>query len=311
MRLHIFDVKQLMYIGQSKGEVVCRGIIQDQGKFRPNEMRVGSICYMFDKMNQLRNYSNNVLCFCCDSTPTYKMELLYSTFYMQYKAGRKRPAAHINQQYEFAIELLRQMNFNVFKEDSYEADDLISSLVYKYKNVFDEVIIYTNDSDQYYLIDKTVRCEAVSSNVRSVDYSGYVDACSRKRHTPYNRVMLDKMLYGEPGDNVPALGNTFAENANKCIPEVVYPYLGDAVLLRTIIKALSQNDAKAMAICDMITPRLLLDERVSIATDKLPNWNLFTYYAIAFGCLAYRGFELPDCELGEVTILNQLDKING
>lgn len=311
MRLHIFDVKQLMYIGQSKGETVCRGIIQDQGRFRPNEMRVGSICYMFEKMNALRRDPSDVLCFCCDSKPLFKMELLDSVFHMRYKQGRPGAPLHVSQQYDFAIDLLRQMNFNVFKEDEYEADDLISSLVYKYKDVFDEVIIYTNDSDQYYLIDNKVRCEAVSNNVRSVNMSGYVEACSKKRHTPYNRVMLDKMLYGEPGDNVPQLGPTYVEAVDKCVPEIIYPYFGNSVLLRTIIKALSQDDERAMCVCDMIIPRLLLDERVSIATDKLPDWNLFTFYAIAFGCSTYRGFELPINDIGEATILNQLDKING
>ena len=47
-----------------------------------------------------------------------------------------------------------------------------------------------------------------SSTVRDVDFSGYVEACSKKRNTPYNKVMLNKMLYGEPGDNVPQLGPT-------------------------------------------------------------------------------------------------------
>ena len=310
MILHIFDVKQTIYVGQSRKETVCRGVIEDQGRYRPNDMRVGAICYLFDKINVLRNDSNNVICLCCDSRPTYKIQLLMDVFGIQYKGGRPKASDFVNYQYDFVVELLKQMNFNVYKEESYEADDLISSLVYKYKNVFDEIIIHTNDSDQYYLIDKHVRCDAVSSTVRDVDYSGYVEACSKKRKTPYNTVMLNKMLYGEPGDNVPQLGPSYVDYASRCIPDVAYPFLGDAIILRTIIKALSQDEEKAMCVCDCITPRLLLDERTSINVDKQPDWNMFIYYSIAFGCAAYRNFELPDNELGESVILSKLKEIN-
>ena len=310
MILHIFDVKQTIYVGQSRKETVCRGVIEDQGRYRPNEIRVGAICYLFDKIDKLRHDNNNVICLCCDSKPTYKIQLLREVFGIEYKGGRPPAPTHVNQQCQFAMELLNQMNFNVYKEESYEADDLISSLVYKYKNVFDEIVIHTNDSDQYYLIEKHIRCEAVSSTVRDVDFSGYVEACSKKRNTPYNKVMLNKMLYGEPVDNVPQLGPTYVDYADRCVPDVVYPYLGDAVLLRTIIKALSQNEEKAMCVCDCIIPRLILDEITNINVDKRPDWNLFMFYAVAFGCAAYRNFELPENELGESTILNKLEEIN-
>lgn len=309
MKLHIFDVKQMMYIGQSKHESVCRGVIEDQVRFRPREIRVGSICYLFDRINGLRHDQNNVLAFCCDSRPTFKIDLEEKVLNIRYKGGRSATPPHVAYQYDFCIELLKQIGFNVYKEDSYEADDFISSLVYKYKNVFDEIIIHTNDSDQYYLISSNVRCEPASNNCRAVNLSNYELACSKKRNTPYNRVMLDKILYGEDGDNIPGFNYDDITRVNKIIPSVVYKYLGDAKLLRTILKAITQNDERYMAITDLVIPRLILDERCTISADAIPDWNLFTYYASQFGCIAFRNMNVTPSEIGESTIINEIDKL--
>lgn len=310
MKLHIFDVKQFMYVGQSKREVVSAGVIQDGNGYRANEISVGSIVYLFDVVNNLKQNPDNVVVFCCDSKPTNKYDLCMRVFNQPYKGGRQKTPANVVYQFRFAEILLRQLNFNVFKEPGVEADDLISSLVHKYKNVFDKVIIYTNDSDQYYLVADNVMCKAVSNNCRDVDMSNYVSATSKKRNTQYNRVMLDKMLWGETGDNVPAMGYKYIKLAEKCIPDNISKYLGDERLLRTVVKLLVQDDVQAMAICDLILPELILDERVTIGVDKLPNWSLFSYYCAAFGCYAYRGVDVMDNEEGEVTIMEMINEVN-
>lgn len=310
--LYVLDVKQFMYIGQSKKEKVCCGIIEDNDVYRPNEMKVGSLCFLMSLLEKLDNDENEhdiVLCF--DSPPTYKRKLAKEKLDYIYKYGRGKPPEHVTYQYELSKIIFPQIGFNCLIAEGLEADDLIASVVIKYREVYDHIIIYSEDSDQYYLIDKKTEVLAIRTNGRSVTYSNYMSNVKRDRIIKYNCINLLKLIESEPTDNIPALKQDVINRLLKMLPEETYPYLGNMTLFRTVFKNIVNNDEESMAIFDLINPILIFDDRSTInRNSKEINYRLFNYYATLFGMYNHKKDALMHNTIGESTIESFLNDLN-
>lgn len=108
---------------------------------------------------------------------------------------------------ERTLNTLRNIGYNVYKEDGYEADDLIRELVLKTKDSFDLTIIYTNDSDVLVNLDDTVGVNRFKSNLRkhtliTKDNFSQIMGAEFKCDMPYNCIMLYKCLVGDKSDKI-------------------------------------------------------------------------------------------------------------
>lgn len=311
--LYVLDVKQFMYIGQNKRETVCKGVIEDNGVYRPNEMRVGSIVYLMNLLNKLdkeKEEKDIVLCF--DSPPVIKRELALKELGIKYKGNRSTPPQHVIYQYDLAKIIFPQMGYNCLIAEGLEADDLIASVVLKYKSVYDSVVIFTEDSDQYYLIDKKTEVQSIRSNGRSVNFYNYRSSVKKNRLVTYNCVNLLKLIEAEKSDNIPALRQDVIDRLVRMIPAEVFPFLGNMALFRTIFKNIvGADDKESLAIFDLINPITVYDERSSITQRGATiDYRMFSYYAVLFGAYGYGKQQLMSNQLGDSTVENFLDNLN-
>jgi len=307
MNLHILDVKQYMYAGQSKPLVISRGVVEDQGEYRPREMMCGSLAYLFDEIIRIIEDKDNFVALCFDSPPTVKRELSEEIGYT-YKKGRAKAPVHVTYQYEVAKDILPELGFNCMIQEGLEADDLISSLCFRYNKAFQRIIIHTNDSDQYYLVKDRVECVAVTKRSKSVNRSNYEMAVHKSRAVPYNTLTLEKLFTGESSDNVPPIITEDSIRLSSVLGKEVYPYLGDNIKLRAIVKNVMSKDS-TLKIFDLIAPILTMGSATRLNMSKKTNMGVFNFLAFEFGCHRYQRMSIPYNKLGDELIDEAIDKV--
>lgn len=307
MTLHLLDLKQYMYTGVSKVQTVTRGVIEDSGGYRPREFRCGSLAYVIDEVYRILADKDNVICFCIDTPPIVKREMSEQYFHRQYKGGRQKAPAHVTYQFEFAINMVKQIGFNFVMLEGYEADDCIASVVRKYKNAYDKIVIHSNDSDQYYLVSDKTTVVPTSLKGKTVNMSNYETVVSKDRFVPYNTNTLSKLMHGEPGDNIIAAPYDCSKRLQKLIPPIANKYLGDNELLKTIIKNTCSNDEQTMKVFELLAPVEILDERVIIDPSVQINGELLRFFGIEFQSYSYQRYNYYKYPEGEEMIEDFLD----
>lgn len=306
MILHLLDLKQYMYTGVSKLQTYADGVIEDSNKYRPREFRCGSLAYVIDEVSKLLKEKSSVVCFCIDTPPTIKREWCEKLCHRQYKGGRKSAPAHVTYQFEFAIEMIKEIGFNYVMLDGYEADDCIASVVRKYKNMYEKIVIHTNDSDQYYLISEKISIVPTSLRGKNVNIGNYESVVNKDRYVPYNTLTLDKMIFGESSDNIPYISDEMTRRIKNLIPKEANQYLGDNDILRTIVKNTCNNDEKTMAIFELIAPIEIIDSRVIVDPGIVYNSELFRYFGIEFQSYAFQRYNYFPNEVGHRMLDNFL-----
>lgn len=133
---------------------------------------------------------------------------------------------------ERTLNVLRNVGYNVYKEDGYEADDLIRELVLKTKNDFDLTIIYTNDSDVLVNLDDTVGVNRFKSNLRKhilITKNNFSDVMRAefKCDMPYNCIMLYKCLVGDKSDKIAGVKGFGVKAFDKAVG-IIREFVGDA-----------------------------------------------------------------------------------
>lgn len=76
-------------------------------------------------------------------------------FYQEYKANRKPMPEDLIYQIEVIKDLLKKIGFPVILVDGYEADDIIGTLVHKFRKLY-KMILITGDKDCFQLLDENV-----------------------------------------------------------------------------------------------------------------------------------------------------------
>lgn len=105
------------------------------------------------------------------------------------------------------IETLRQVGYNIYKEEGCEADDLIRGLVRKFEDDFDLTVIYTNDSDILVNLGPKVVVVRFKSNLKKhviITENTFSALMGEefKCDMPLNSIMLFKSLVGDKSDAV-------------------------------------------------------------------------------------------------------------
>lgn len=105
------------------------------------------------------------------------------------------------------VEALANAGYNIYKKETYEADDLIRGLVQKYENDFDLTIIHTNDSDILVNLSPKVAIARFKSSLKkhviiTEDNFSTIMGDEFKCDMPLNCIMLYKSLVGDKSDKV-------------------------------------------------------------------------------------------------------------
>lgn len=129
---------------------------------------------------------------CLDSPKNYRKEK-----FSYYKANRANKGTEVSRlKYRMQIEAIKkylpEMGIDVLEIEGLEADDLIYSLAYKYKD--DNIVIRSDDSDLSEII-----AFAPKAKMFSVMGRGDVEMSTG--------TLRNKVIYGDTSDNIPSLGN--------------------------------------------------------------------------------------------------------
>lgn len=104
-------------------------------------------------------------------------------------------------------ELCKNIGYNVYKKEGYEADDLVASLVNKYKDEYDYTVIYTTDKDLLINICDNVGAMRYKTSLKkhiAINKDKYSDILSSEFdcEVPYNAIGLYLSLVGDTSDGI-------------------------------------------------------------------------------------------------------------
>lgn len=119
-----------------------------------------------------------------------------------YKAGRVN-RNDINSQIELLEGILLKCKISVYKEDGFEADDLIFSAVQDLKPTYDRIQVYSGDIDLTHNVDQKVDFEAVNSNVSSIDRYSFSHGVEKGKNIMFNTISAYKVFSGCNSDKIP------------------------------------------------------------------------------------------------------------
>jgi 5'-3' exonuclease len=103
-------------------------------------------------------------------------------------------------------ELVEKAGYNIYKEEGYEADDIVNYLANTYKNEFDYTVIYTNDKDILVNIDDKVGVMRFKqgkgyTRVTKENYEAYLEN-EFGVFIPYNALGLYLSTAGDTADKI-------------------------------------------------------------------------------------------------------------
>lgn len=133
------------------------------------------------------------------------------------------------------VKTLKEAGYNIYKKDSYEADDLIRGLVQKYEKNFDLTIIHTNDSDILVNLSSKVAIARFKSSLKKhvlITENNFSNIMGDefKCDMPLNCIMLYKCLVGDKSDKVKGVSGFGVKAFDKLIWSLRENY-GDSYFL--------------------------------------------------------------------------------
>ena len=123
--------------------------------------------------------------------------------YPEYKAGREKAAQELYDQFPIMKEVLVALRVPVLQKETFEADDIIGTIVHKKEKGVDYVIL-TSDMDSLQLVDPHVRVYRLRKGV--TDFTLFdAKAVSAQYGISPDQVIDYKALRGDPSDNIPGV----------------------------------------------------------------------------------------------------------
>jgi DNA polymerase-1 len=144
-----------------------------------------------------------------DSRESKRKEL-----YPEYKQNRSKMPEDLIKQIKLIHEMLGLMNFFIMESPGYEADDIIHSVVNKYHESYDKILIASSDKDLMQLVDDKVNC--IDTMKDKVYGTGEV---SVKLGVNPNQVVDFLALLGDSSDNIPGVKGIGEKTAVKLLKE--------------------------------------------------------------------------------------------
>lgn len=281
--LRLFDVSQYISAGDLKKNRVVRGYREVAGNAVANEIPVGGIAYLFEEIKKYRAPGVDLV-FCIDKTPTIK-RMIYNEAFPSgegYKGNRPKKSESVILQRALVEEMLRAVGFNTIGVPTYEADDVIASLVKYYKDSYEKIYIHSKDSDLFYLVDNNVECVPVGQTGKHVTRLNWERTVISGYIVPYNMLTLNKMLKGDSGDNIPNVPECIIDPVFNAIPESEYYRCGDNDYLRKIVHEVTRSNPRAVAVMELIMPLILKESEVQLFDEQIDE-SLLGYFMQEIG----------------------------
>ena len=233
--LRIFDVSAFVHAGKiNRHSYLLPELVDDGDCFKEYRIHTGGASLLWNTLYY--EYGKGDMVFCVDRRPTLKQQML-----TEYKGTREHDT-EVSKQKDACQYILEDCGFTVLSEDGYEADDFIHSLIQEHKKSYDQIYIYCNDSDLYYLVDDNITCLPSSSRAKTVTKQNYTYTVRRDMYTPYNALTFYKILYGDKSDNIPGLPSTLTAKIRETIDnEVYHPYMGDKEVMLDVFRRFGQE----------------------------------------------------------------------
>lgn len=127
--------------------------------------------------------------------------------YEGYKSKRNSdgPNHAVNMQIEFLYEQLLRCNIPCYKEDGFEADDLIFSAVEQNRDKYIKISLVSSDYDITHNVDDVVYFRAVNSNVNDISYRNFSTSIERGVKIQINTISAYHMFCGCDSDGIPKI----------------------------------------------------------------------------------------------------------
>ncbi|MGD9760891.1 MAG: DNA polymerase I [Candidatus Izemoplasmatales bacterium] len=136
----------------------------------------------------------------------------------EYKGTRKDTPEELKEQFSYMKEYLEALGVYFYEQQFMEADDIIGYVVTHFKNVFDEIMIYSNDHDLVQLLDKNVSQLISRKGLKEIEIytPEYVE---EKLGYKTNQVIDYKALVGDVSDNIPGVPGIGEKTAIKLLSD--------------------------------------------------------------------------------------------
>lgn len=239
------------------------------GHYASPDMRIsgfpmGGIRKLFGILNAEMPLTDFVLCF--DGGISFRRELE-----PEYKAGRV-PNYSVMAQVDLLREMLLDCDIPFYREDDYEADDLICSTVYFLDCVGDReaVTVYSDDRDMACCVNSQTSIRNVTSQGICINKANYETRVVKNERIPYNTILLYKMLFGDRSDNYSELN----------VPGVRFSDVA-ATMLREMQPYLDSGAFPEVSFMDVDIIRLIIDglpDSVSLESKELLKKRAMVVY---------------------------------
>ena len=189
--------------------------------------------------------------------------------YEDYKGGRKPLPEELKEQIPLIKEYLDLINVKRMESLDYEADDLIATAATKFKNHFDEVLIYTGDHDLLQLVDEKISVCLTKKGVGDLDIHNKDNFFEKNGFYPHQLIDY-KGICGDSSDNLPGIKGMGAKTTNKLLEqyqnlEGIYEHIDE---LTPKAKELFLNNKEVAFQCRYLAT-LCRDAKIDISFDDL------------------------------------------
>jgi len=178
--------------------------------------------------------------------------------YSEYKANRSEAPEDLVPQFALIKKLIDEMELKNVANEKYEADDIIGSAVFQWKNDFDEILIASGDKDLMQFVGDNIK---MLDTMKDVIYDA--DGVFAKMGVQPDQIVDYLSMVGDASDNIPGMRGIGAKGAAKLLAEhgtldkcievkdtfkgkklttAFSEHLDDAMLSRDLIKIVTDID---------------------------------------------------------------------
>lgn len=283
-KLFIFDVMPFMHAGHVNHYSFFESLVDVGSTWKVQRTPAGGISLLLNSIRDVINQGDVV--FCSDRRPTIKQDM-----YTGYKANRQHNEG-VAVERGVAEYILEKCGCTIFARAGYEADDIIYTLVKRCHESYDEIYIYTGDSDMFFLVDEKVSIRPANSKGRTVTRANFESLNIHGARYRYNTITLNKILHGDTSDNVPALPLEIQHKVTAFLNnDAVFPMLGDKSLMMYYA---NMAFPEAIPQIDLIFPLEVDDIHTDFAK---PNWEMMCLFGNAMHNKNFRNYTRPDFDI--------------
>ncbi len=216
-----------------------------------------------------KNVKNMAVCF--DSkAPTFRHEQ-----FADYKKNRPPMPDDLSLQLPNIEQIVDAFRLKCFRLDGYEADDILATLAWKFKDDFDKILIVTSDKDMLQIVNGKINILNSSKKENILD----PEAVKEKLGVYPEKVTDLLALIGDSADNIPGIPGIGGKTAKSLLDE--FGFLEDVLASTDKIKDKRISDSLKLNSSLALNNKklLLLDKNVPIEVEarelkvETPDWS--------------------------------------